>query len=364
MAKKLKVSELKKLYEERWKYPPTQKPPKIRFIACGKNINYGIEKTYEPCWKSPMPMTVEAQFGPCWDYPPERYKRRPLPPPCRGATIPPDLLVPEFEHCKTVYTRFDFRLEECVHQQILFLEHLFRKLEVQFTDARTFQIEMAKRMRYQSIRRRLLIGSACGIKIYPEYLSQMAEKRALCDFQKAHNAIKQSNADLIAAVKEVRNAMPELRKRLDKLDQSVNSPYISSLERILQTIQDVYDYFFEVTRKYKTWEQLIDAAQEHSVDDYLALLRTEQNFESFKHAGTAHCTCMRCQNRNPLDPYLPYWCQGCDRHKKDVKLVQTEVLCHKSIKAQLDSSDTSYLEKQSDTSLLQAELEKLNDDLN
>lgn len=192
MAKKLKVSELKKLYEERWKYPPTQKPPKIRFIACGKNINYGIEKTYEPCWKSPMPMTVEAQFGPCWDYPPERYKRRPLPPPCRGATIPPDLLVPEFEHCKTVYTRFDFRLEECVHQQILFLEHLFRKLEVQFTDARTFQIEMAKRMRYQSIRRRLLIGSACGIKIYPEYLSQMAEKRALCDFQKAHNAIKQS----------------------------------------------------------------------------------------------------------------------------------------------------------------------------
>lgn len=188
----MKVTELKKLYEERWNYPPKQKSPKIRFISCGKSPNYGIKKTYEPCWKPPMETKADVRFGPCWDYPPERYRRRPLPPPCRGATIPDHLLVPEFDHCQMVYTRCDFRLEECVHQQILFIEHLLRKLEDQFTHAKTYQIDLAKQLRYQSIRRRLLIGSACGIQIYPEYLSQMAENRAVCDFQKAHNAIKQS----------------------------------------------------------------------------------------------------------------------------------------------------------------------------
>ncbi|XP_030573760.1 uncharacterized protein LOC115771980 [Drosophila novamexicana] len=360
MSPKMKISELKKLYLERWNYPPAQKLPKIRFIACGKSPNYGIPKSNMPCWKSPMAMTADARFGPCWDYPPERYRRRPLPPPCRGATIPANFLMPSFDHCQTIYTRCDFRLEQCVHQQILLIEKLFANLEGQLAEAKTLQVEMAKQMRYQSIRRRLLIGSACGIKIYPEYLSQMAETRALCEFQKAHNAIKQSNAELAAAVLVIRDAMPELRNRLDKLDRTVDSPYLMNLETVLQTIQNLYDYFFEVVRKYKTWAQLIDAAQEHSIDDYLALLRDERDFESFKRAGTEHCTCKRCRNKNPLEPYLPCWCQGCDRRKKDVKLV----LHHTETTAQLESSDSGHMEKHSDTSMQQAELDKLNEDLN
>ncbi|EDV94721.1 GH22459 [Drosophila grimshawi] len=363
MPPKLKVSELKKLYEERWQYPPAQKPTKIKFIACGDSPNYENEKkSYSPCWKSPMAITADLHYGPCWDYPPKRYRRHPLPSPCRGTIIPANAVVPSFKHCETPYSRCDFRLEQCVQQQILLIETLFRDLESQHEKAKELQIEMTKELRDQAIRRRLLIGSACGIKIYPEYLSQMAEQQALCEFQKAHNAINTSNAELAASVLGIRNAMPELRARLDKLDRTLKSPFVLGLKKVLQTIQDLYDYFFEVARKYKTWAQLIDAAQQHSIEDYLQLLSADMDFESFKRAGTENCTCKRCSNKNPLEPYLPCWCQGRDRRDKSVRLVQTDYQCHKKIYTKLESSDSSYGEKQSDTSLLQQELHKLDDD--
>jgi len=105
-------------------------------------------------------------------------------------------LKPNFDHCETLYTRYDFQLEECVHQQILVIEGMLRNMESQLTGSKDSQIKLAKQMRYQTIRRRLLIGSACGIKIYPEYLSQMAEQRSLCEFQKAYNDINESKYQL------------------------------------------------------------------------------------------------------------------------------------------------------------------------
>lgn len=350
MAPKTKLKDLQKLYADRWNYPPAQRPSKIKYIACGKNPIYGHKNIYTPCWKSPG-TTADVRFGPCWDYPPERYRRYPLPPPCRGATIPINSLKPNFDHCETLYTRYDFQLEECVHQQILVIEGMLRNMESQLTASKDSQIKLAKQMRYQTIRRRLLIGSACGIKIYPEYLSQMAEQRSLCEFQKAYNDINESNSQLASEVLVIRDAMGELRTRLDKLDRTLQSPFLLSLETVLQTIQDLYDYFFDVVRKFKTWAQLLDAAQEHSIDDYLALLRGNLDFESFKSAGTEHCTCKRCRNKNPLEPYLPCWCQGRDRREINIKLVSND-----NTETQEKTSESDHVKKHSDTSELQDKL--------
>lgn len=151
--------------------------------------------------------------------------------------------------------------------------------------------------------------------------------------------------------------MAELRTRLDKLDRSLESPFLLGLETVLQTIQDLYEYFYEVARKFKTWAQLIDAAQEHSIDDYLALLRGNLDFERFKLAGTEQCTCKRCRNQNPLDPYLPCWCQGRDRREKNVRLVSEA-----KTETPQKSSDSEHTMKHSDTSTLQTEMEKLSVD--
>lgn len=105
-------------------------------------------------------------------------------------------------------------------------------------------------------------------------------------------------------------------------------------------------------RKYKTWAQLIDVGQEHSIEDYLALLRAETDFESFKNTGSLHCTCKRCRNKDHLDTYVPCWCQGCDRRVKDVNLLD-DFPGFIDINPQLKSSDTGFEPDPSTTSLLQ-----------
>lgn len=188
-GKKLIV--LQKQYEEVWKYPPPQHAVKInKYVACNEQSpsdGKGV-RVNKPCWISPG-MSSDIRNGPCWDYPPERFKRFPLPRPCRGATLPTSALIPNFDECISHYTRYDFSLEKCVHEQVLVVESQLRNLERQLNATKEVEIILAKIMRDQAIRRRLLIGSACGIKIYPEYLSQIAETDAVCSFQHAYNSL-------------------------------------------------------------------------------------------------------------------------------------------------------------------------------
>lgn len=374
MSPGMKLIELKKQYEKTWLYPPPQTATKIKYVACNKQRRSDGKGVHvnKACWISPG-VTSDIRYGPCWDYPPDRYKRFPLPPPCRGATLPAYGLIPKFDHCKSHYTRYDFTLEQCVHEQILIVEKQLCNLECQLIGAKEVQIMLGKEMRYHSIRRRLMIESACGIKIYPEYLSQIAEHQSSCDFQKAYNYINESkyllyiyvffkniflfflfrSAELTASLVVIRDSISELRVRLDKLDKTLESPFLLILETVLPTIRDLYKYYFEVIRKFKTWAQLIDAGQEHSIEDYIALLRIDIGFEGFKSAGTEHCTCMRCRNENHLDTYFPCWCQGCDRRIKHVELMDNDFPCFVNINPQLKSSDTGFEPETSITSLLQ-----------
>lgn len=188
-GKKLRV--LKKQYEDCWKYPPPQNAVKInKYVACNEQSpsdGKGV-RPYKPCWISPG-VSSNVRYGPCWDYPPERFKRFPPPAPCRGATLPVSALIPNFEKCISHYTRYDFSLEKCVHEQILVVEKQLSNMDHQLIATKVVEITLAKIMRDQAIRRRLLIGSACGIKIYPEYLSQIAENDAVCTFQHCYNSI-------------------------------------------------------------------------------------------------------------------------------------------------------------------------------
>jgi len=188
------IANLKRQYDERWHYPPKLPPTKTKYVACGKVPFYGHndKPDYRPCWQHPLNVPNQALFGVCWEYPPERYKRRPLPPPCRGSTIPVHLLKPTFKHCENIYTRYDFKLEECVHEQILVVDQKLKKLKNQLAKAKPLQIKKVKEMRYHGVRYRILVGSTGCTKIYPEYLSRMTEERELCEFQRAYNIVNQS----------------------------------------------------------------------------------------------------------------------------------------------------------------------------
>lgn len=187
------IKKLKRELLEKYHYPPKHPPPKVKYVACGKKALYPHKVGHHtPCWSHPITVPAEARYGVCWEYPPERYKRRPLPPPCRGTTLPVELLQPTFEHCKNIYTRYDAQLEKCVHEQTLALDRQLSSLRHQLAQAKAQQIEKVKMMRYQGVRYRLLIGGSFGTKIYPEYLSRMTEERALCEFQRAYNFVNQS----------------------------------------------------------------------------------------------------------------------------------------------------------------------------
>ncbi|XP_020814105.1 uncharacterized protein LOC110188660 isoform X2 [Drosophila serrata] len=197
-----KLAALQRQYDERWHYPPPMPTGKVTDILCGAEPFFCGDKTiyghnerpvYKACWDHPIAMPLETRLGVCWEYPPERYKRRPLPPPCRGSTIPLHLLEPTFEHCKSPYTRGDFQLEQCVHQQILVLDRKLANLTRVLAKAKPLQIQKVKEMRYHGVRYRLLVGSTGCTKLYPEYLSRMTEERALCEFQRAYNAVNESN---------------------------------------------------------------------------------------------------------------------------------------------------------------------------
>ncbi|BFF92425.1 uncharacterized protein DMAD_10488 [Drosophila madeirensis] len=354
MPPKRKLAELQRLYEERWSYPPKLKPRRTKIIACGEVASYGGYKApeYKACWENPISVTTDARFGPCWEYPPERYKRRPLPPPCRGATIPLDQLEPSFDHCETLYTSFDFRLEQCVHEQILVLETQFRKLEEQLAGAKVLQIEMVEKMRYHAMRYRLLRGESCCTNIYPDYLSRLTAERALCEFQKAYNVINQSNNELSKSILSMRNFKKELALRVSKLDRTLKSPFLLELDHVLQTVDDLHQYFFGVAVKLRTWAELLDPNKEYSIEDYLALLSKKRDFKSFLRAGTEHCTCKRCNKKDPLSPYLPSWCRKSDSSEECAKRRTNNNRCNMCIAAKLTRSDSKFRTESSDTSRL------------
>lgn len=69
------------------------------------------------CWDFPhvtnKPKVEVLNRKYCWLYP--RYEKKIL-----------KKLLPNFDHCETLYTKCDFVLEQCTHQQILYLEDLFK----------------------------------------------------------------------------------------------------------------------------------------------------------------------------------------------------------------------------------------------
>ncbi|XP_017082659.1 uncharacterized protein LOC108115622 [Drosophila eugracilis] len=348
------IADLKRKYEERWHYPPKPSPPKVKYVACGKVPFYGQNETpvYKPCWQHPLNAPDNARFGVCWEYPPERYKRRPLPPPCRGSSIPLHLLKPTFDHCKNIYSRYDFKLEKCVHEQILVVDKKLKKLRKQLTKAKPFQIERVKEMRYHGVRYRILAGSTGCTKIYPEYLSRMTEERELCEFQRAYNLVNQSNTDLTKLFLDMRESKQELNKRLARIDRSLDSIFLQDLDSVLQIIEDLNTFFFGVVVKLKTWAELMDPMKEHSIEDYLALLSQEFDFKSFMRAGMENCTCKRCDKKDPLKPYLPCWCQYHESSDEIPQTMKFDDNCPKNISVKISQSDSDFVNNSSDTSQL------------
>ncbi|XP_052836395.1 uncharacterized protein LOC128252603 [Drosophila gunungcola] len=343
------IADLKRQYEERWHYPPKLPPSKVKMVACGEVPFYRYQDPtqYSPCWQHPIKVPLQAQFGVCWEYPPERYRRRPLPPPCRGSTIPIHLLNPTFKRCENTYTIYDFKLEQCVHGQILVVDQKLRKLKEKLAKAKPWQIEKVKEMRYHGVRYRILAGATGCTKIYPEYLSRMTEERELCEFQRAYNCVNQSNSDLTKLFLDMRESKKELDLRLTRLDRSLKSPFLKDLEVVEQMIEDLNTYFFGVIVKLKTWAELMDPMKEHSIEDYLALLSRECDFKSFMRAGLENCTCKRCDKKDPLKPYLPCWCQPSQSSEDVNKAKKFVDDCPK-----IWQSDSDLVNVFSDTSML------------
>ncbi|XP_036319150.1 uncharacterized protein LOC118733726 [Rhagoletis pomonella] len=216
-------------------------------------------------------------------------------------------LIPNFEHCKTLYTKCDYRLENYVSKQLLLIEDLIHKHKNKLDNEIVFQRSLIEQMWKLSQRFLLLTQFHLCVKPFPEIVSVPVEKETQCEFQKKFNAVNISNCRLSSSLDAFRFAIKKLNLLCSQLDMTVESPFIigdykiQPLSYYRNLIDDAFDYFNDVLCKLKCWAQLLDIGDANALDEYKALLDPTMKYDEFMKIGKLGCTCMRTKNPECID---------------------------------------------------------------
>uniref|UniRef100_A0A240SXF6 Uncharacterized protein n=1 Tax=Glossina palpalis gambiensis TaxID=67801 RepID=A0A240SXF6_9MUSC len=254
------------------------------------------------CWKvrQIIPQQKVRLLNPqyCWLYP--KYERRLL-----------KKIEPNFDHCKTLYTKCDYRLEQCAYYIIIQLEDQFRAHDELVKKEMKLQDELLDDMWLQSQRFMLLTGQGVCVKPYPEIISKNTEKRALCKFHRELRLVHESNCLIGSSMAEIRVSFTELTRRCAQLDMTVESPlikgawYMQSLKYIRNLLDDLFQYFYQHICKLKCWAQLLDPGDPEAIEDYMALIKTFENNGNNLMQYFDNCLCMRTKRKECLKPHEP-----------------------------------------------------------
>uniref|UniRef100_A0A0K8WBJ9 Uncharacterized protein n=1 Tax=Bactrocera latifrons TaxID=174628 RepID=A0A0K8WBJ9_BACLA len=219
-------------------------------------------------------------------------------------------MLPNFEHCETLYTICDYRLENYVFKQLLLIEEQIRNYKNKLDKEIDFQRKMLDDM-WKLSQRFLLLTQYYGcVKPYPDIVSILAEKVAQCKFQKKRKAIQYSNCRLAFILDTLRTSIRKLNNVCSQMDMSVQSPIILGdykirpLSYYRNLIDDAFEYFNKVLCNLKSWTQLLDIGDPNAIEDYRCLLDPNKKFDEFMKTGKINCTCMRTKNPECINNFV------------------------------------------------------------
>ncbi|XP_061389926.1 uncharacterized protein LOC133325118 [Musca vetustissima] len=150
----------------------------------------------------------------------------------------------------------------------------------------------------------ILSGNGLCVKPYPDIISRRYEQELMHTICSKINKLHKSNDRLGKSLSNINAQMIELKKRCNKLDYNVESPFIlgtynlKSLGYTRQLIEDLYEYFHEQLFKLKCWAQLIAPEDSVSIEDYRTLIHPCKEYENRIMEYLDSCKCMRSKRIN------------------------------------------------------------------
>ncbi|XP_065366256.1 uncharacterized protein LOC135959140 [Calliphora vicina] len=212
--------------------------------------------------------------------------------------------IQKYEHCKTLYTKCDYYLEQWVHEYILKLEKLLKDHQKLVKQEMEMQKELINDMWIQSQRYLILTSGVC-VKPFPEIVSLPTENRALCRFHTNLRKINESNCLLALSMENIRTCQTELNRRCEQLDTTVESPFmkgscsLKSLFYIRNILADLFHYFYSNLCKLKCWSQLLDPGDSVSIEDYMNLIKSNKECDLMENLN--NCSCLRSKRKECIN---------------------------------------------------------------
>ncbi|XP_004525920.2 uncharacterized protein LOC101458862 [Ceratitis capitata] len=245
------------------------------------------------CWCFPEPyaeqkVTVKNKKY-CWLYP-------------QGDAKKLNQIKPNFEHCETLYTLCDYRLENYVFKQLLLIEIQIRNYAKKLAKEMRFQRKILEDMWRLSEKFLLLSQYSCCVKTYPEIVSLPAENYVRCKFQKKLKAINLSICRLVSSLDAIRTSIRKLNTVCAQMDMTVQSPFmlgdhnIRPLSYYRKLVDDTFEYFHDMLCSLKSWTQLLDVGDANTIHDFHGILDPAKKYSEFMNIGKVDCTCMRTRN--------------------------------------------------------------------
>ncbi|XP_073831740.1 uncharacterized protein [Musca autumnalis] len=145
----------------------------------------------------------------------------------------------------------------------------------------------------------ILSGYCYCIKPYPEIISNRYEMEIMKEMRNKIKEVHNSNYRMGNSLEDIRTKLTELKIRCDKLDYTVESPfligtyYLKSLSYTRNLIENLFQYFYKHIGKLKCWAELLTPEDSTSIEDYMALIQPSKEYENNITEYTDSCKCMR-----------------------------------------------------------------------
>lgn len=107
----------------------------------------------------------------------------------------------------------------------------------------------------------------------------------------------------------IRDGFKKLDHQCKQLDMTVQSPFIKGdwylrpLSYIRETLNDLYEYFYNLLSKHKCWAQLIEITSAEAIEDYQHLITPEVKYENHLIFIRDGCKCRRCNKSDWIESY-------------------------------------------------------------
>ena len=111
-------------------------------------------------------------------------------------------------------------------------------------------------------------------------------------------------------MEKIRSLRSELNSRYIQLDLTVKSPfitgiyYLKSLHYKRVILEDLFNYFYSHLCKLKCWTQCLDPGDSIAIEDYMALIKPNKDYENNLMEYLDNCCCLRTKREECVNPHV------------------------------------------------------------